>query len=83
LTDKVNGICLNNVEHSDAARNHQRLANFHSVDAGNDVDGICAENHQRCHVDVVERANVQISGSAQEMDKFGYEFGQENGCWIF
>ena len=49
---------LNNVVNHDEETYYERLSDFDTVNAGVDVDCICAENGDVAHVDVVEYTEV-------------------------
>ena len=49
---------LNNVVNHDEEAYYERLSDFNTVNAGVNVDGICAENGDVAHVDVVKHTEV-------------------------
>lgn len=49
---------LNDVEDNDGAADNQWLSNFKSIDTGEDVDCVCAEDRKHAHVDVIQQADV-------------------------
>lgn len=44
------------VEDQDGTSDYRRLADLQPIDARQNVDGICAENSQHAHKDVVQNA---------------------------
>ena len=54
-------IDFDDIQDHDKTPNNETLPNFDSVNAGVNVDGVCAKNGDVAHVDMVKKAQVHIS----------------------
>jgi len=56
ITHNANTTILQHVEDGYGASNNKSLAGFNAINAGNDVDGICAEDSQHSHIHIVQHS---------------------------
>lgn len=56
MENKAHTAELQQVEDDDGAGDKQGLTGLDTIDARQDVDGICAEHREHSHVDIVENA---------------------------
>lgn len=62
---RIRTVRFDRIEDGNRCGNNQRLAHLQAIDAGKDVDGIRAEHRQRCHIHVVQAADVDAERASQ------------------